>query len=289
MASGEVLGRAVPNPGPTFAVKDGQSGGQAYEERLLAIHAMRAAGLTLREIGEAFGITHERVRQLLVMSNGPTTEQVRAYRRRQRQAQLDEATQQLLTWLRRHPGSTLHEAGRRLNWTDEQLSQATTEEALRLSIQPRDGASFQEFSDEDALGVIQQAWRLTRPTADWLSFKRYQELLDSGAFEGPSGASITQRFGTWSRACGLAQVPAGQTPRRVYESNWTDGEIIALVVRYLSTPGTTGTFGGWDGWRQEHAPHAPSGAMLRNRLGKWSEVKSLALASAASQGLLASE
>jgi hypothetical protein len=74
----------------------------------------------------------------------------------------------------------------------------------------------------------------------------------------------------------------------VYESNWTDGEIIALVVHYLSTPGTTGTFGGWDEWRQEHAPHAPSGAMLRNRLGKWSEVKALALASAASQGLLTS-
>jgi DNA-binding transcriptional MerR regulator len=288
MASDHAPERVGSN-GSKFAVKDGQSGAQAYEERLLAIHAMRAEGLTLREIGEAFGITRERVRQLLVMSNGPTVEQVREYRREQREAQVAETKHELVAWLRLHPGSTMQEAGRALNWTDEQLSQASSQEALRLSVQHKESASYQEFSEGDALAAIRQAWRLTSPTAEWLSHKRYGELLDSGAFEGPSGARITQRFGTWSRACDLARVPAGKTPRRVYESNWTDGEIIALVVQYLSTPGTTGTFGGWDAWRQEHAPHAPSGAMLRNRLGKWSEVKALALASAASQGLLASQ
>ena len=74
---------------PSFSVIDGQTGGQAYEDRLMAIHAIRADGLTLQVIGDTFGITRERVRQLLVMSNGPSAEHVRKFRREQHDAEVE--------------------------------------------------------------------------------------------------------------------------------------------------------------------------------------------------------
>lgn len=269
--------------GSKFAVTDGATGGQAYEDRLIAIHAMRADGLTLQAIGDVFGLTRERVRQLLVMSNGPTSEQVREFRRLQHEAEVELAQRRLVDWLREHPGSTMQEARASLAWTEAQLATAITREAYRYAVQSRDGEAHRQYSDEETFAALRQAWRLTQSRADGLSLNRYQELLDAEAITGPSAVRIVQIFGSWSRAADLAGIPSGRTPNRNYSSHWSDGEILAFVVRYLQTPGTTGTFSGWDPWRREHEPDAPSSALLRLRLGKWSGIKALALASASSE------
>lgn len=135
-----------------------------------------------------------------------------------------------------------------------------------------------------AHGHPRHAWRLTQSSADGLSLNRYQELLDADAFNGPSAVRIVQIFGSWSRAADVAGVPSGPTPNRLYSSQWSDGQILAFVVRYLATPHTTGSFAGWDPWRREYAPEAPSSALLRLCLGEWSDIKALALASVVADG-----
>lgn len=42
--------------------------------RTMAMVALREQGWTLADIGDAFGLTRERVRQILEMSDGPTAE-----------------------------------------------------------------------------------------------------------------------------------------------------------------------------------------------------------------------
>lgn len=265
-----------------FAVKDGKSGGQAYDERLIAIHAMRADGLTLQAIGDTFGITRERVRQLLVMSNGPTADQVRDYRRQRTAAQAQSRQLELTAWLKERPGATLHQARVSFGWSENELASAMTPDAHRLAVQVRDGAAYRQYSNEQTLTSIRAAWALSAHTAAGLSYKRYQDLMDRGDITGPSAVRVVQIFGSWSRALDLAGVPAGATPRRDYSSHWSDGEILAAVGRYLNDPDTTGSFSGWDEWRRSNAPEAPSGALVRNRLGKWSQVKAQALVTASS-------
>ena len=265
----------------SFSVTDGGTGGQSYDAREIAIHAMRSEGLTLQAIGDTFGITRERVRQILVMSNGPTADDVRVYRASQAHADRVRRQTELVEWLRSHPGSALRQAGKSLGWSDAELATAITRDAHRLSVQARDGQAYQQYTDDKVFGAIRGAWALTRDSADGLSGNRYQELVDSGHVDGPSAARLVQRFGSWSRAVDLASVPAGRTPQRDYSSDWTDGELLAFVVSYLADPDARGTYAGWDQWRRVNAPSAPSGALLRLRMGKWSSIKAMALASSA--------
>jgi hypothetical protein len=242
---------------------------------------MRAEGLTLQAIGDTFNLTRERIRQLLVMSNGPTAEQVREYRRTRHEQQVEADRGALVGWLKAHPGRSLHEAQEALAWSESRLAGAMSQDAHRLAVQARDGSIYRQFSTEQTLAAIRQAWQLSRSTAEGLSYSRYQQLLDEGSISGPSAVRVVQVFESWRRATDLAGVPSGRTPNREYESKWSDGEILAMVVRYLEDPATKGTFAGWDPWRRENAPDAPSGGLLRLRLGPWSQVKALALASSA--------
>lgn len=280
--AGSIAGAAVEQ---VFAVSDGQGGGHAYEQRMLAIHAMREEGLTLQAIGDTFNLSRERIRQILAESHGPTAEQVRAYRRTQQDAQRGQDREALVAWLRTNAGKSLHQAQAALGWAEQRLASAMSRDAHRLAVQSRDGAAYRQFSDKQTLAALRKAWDLVKHETGHLSFARYQSLVDTGAVQGPSAVRVIQVFETWRRAAEFAGVPAGQVPNRAYGSNWTDGEILSAVVRYLEDPSTRGTFAGWDEWRRGNAPDAPSGALVRIRLGQWSRVKALALeASAARAG-----
>lgn len=266
-----------------FAVRDGASGGQGYDERLIAIHAMRADGLTLQAIGDTFGVTRERIRQLLVISNGPTAEQVRDFRRRRAAEQVHDRQAELIGWLHANPGGRLQQARDSLGWTDAELASAVTPEAHRLAVRAKDGDAYRQFSNDQIFRALRTAWSQRMDGSSGLSAKRYQELLATGLIVGPSAVRVIQVFGSWSRALDLAGVPTGRVPNRDYASHWTDGDILAAVGRYLHDPGTNGSYAGWDEWRRVEAPSAPSGGLIRNRLGKWSQVKALALAAAAGE------
>jgi len=212
------------------------------------------------------------------MSNGPTAVQVRSFRRQQTAEQTRSRQLELTSWLKAHPGATLQQARASFAWTENELASAMTPDAHRLAVQVRDGAAYRHYSNDQTLATIRAAWRLTAHSATGLSYKRYQDLIDQGDITGPSAVRIIQIFGSWSQALDLAGVPAGKIPRRDYSSLWTDGQILAAVAQYLDDPATSGSYAGWDEWRRVNDPAAPSGALMRNRLGKWSDVKARALA-----------
>lgn len=245
--------------------------------RTMAMVALREQGWTLADIGEAFGVTRERIRQILEMSDGPTAEDVRAWRDMQAEQNAAQRRRTLIAWLKDHPGGTTQEARRTLDWDEQELASAMTDEVRRLAVRTREGDYAQQYTDDDVLNAIRAAWNVVEGTASGLSHKKYQELVSTGVVNGPSAPRILQRYGTWIEAAELAGIPSGKRPNREYESTWTDDEILRMVATYLADPATTGSYGGWDAWKRVNATEGPSGPTLRNRIGSWSEIKRQAL------------
>lgn len=258
-------------------MSDGATGGQTVDGRTLDIHALRAAGWTLQAIGDRFGLTRERVRQILAESNGPTAQQVRDHRAALHAREVARWQRELIDWLRANPGRTADAARAAKGWNEQQLSEAMSDEARRLAVRTHHGA-IRKWTEEEVLDAMRSAWNLTKTNSTGLSYKQYNKLLESGLVDGPTAVRILQIFGTWQQAADRAGIPAGKKPNRSYESAWTDEEILAVVRRYLADPSTRGAFHTWDEWKRIHAPDAPSGGTMRNRLGQWSEIKKRALA-----------
>jgi len=182
----------------------------------------------------------------------------------------------LVAWLTDHPGSSVDDAQKALNWTKPQLAKAMTDEARRLAVRQRTGSS-RRWSESEILDALRQAWAQVSGSADALSYAKYSELVTSKQVDGPTAVRVLQVFGTWADAAERAGVPAGKKPNRTFTSAWTDEQIFDDVRRYLADPSTRGSFAGWDAWKMANAPQAPSGAMIRNRLGNWSDIKARAL------------
>lgn len=106
--------------------------------------------------------------------------------------------------------------------------------------------------------------------------------------EGPSVPKIWQMFGSWSSAINAAGLLARESGRKK-STRFTDQELLDFVVQYLLDPTANGrSFAGYDRWRPNNAPHGPSGAWLRNRLGRWQDVRARAWQHAVSTGAVTS-
>jgi hypothetical protein len=87
----------------------------------------------------------------------------------------------------------------------------------------------------------------------------------------PTIAVFISRFGSWKNACNLAGVKTGEG-RKSYNREHSKLELLAFVEQYLNDAESSGSALGYDKW-QRNFPNAPSLALLRQRLGKWNDIK----------------
>lgn len=128
----------------------------------------------------------------------------------------------------------------------------------------------QKFSDEQCLQALREAQTFSFP----LSTKVYANLIRNGEVAGPSVPLINARFGSWSRACQLAGVEAGEAVRDNYDSQFTDRDLLLYVRRFLhEQEDGNWTLAQYVKWREVSCEHAPSMALVRNRLGNWTKVR----------------
>jgi hypothetical protein len=227
---------------------------------------MRLSGATLDDIGRSFGITRERVRQVVARLGGVDRDMVRDARRQTRGAEdarlRDRAFAVAATGLARSHAELAVIAA-----SDEETIRRVGGRQLSAYLGVAKRKTI-KWSEEDIFEALRRA-----ATYEWpLSRGGYQQLVNEGEIVGPSAARIEQLYG-WGAACERAGVESPRREGRGYQSVWTDDDIWHYAREYILSTGPAATFSGYDAWRVEHAQGAPSGGVLRGRLGEWAGIR----------------
>jgi DNA-binding transcriptional MerR regulator len=239
------------------------------QQRMQQMRALRERGFSLDEIALRYGVSRERVRQILRAHGAPDPELV-ADARRRRAAELAEhrVDELLALWRAGHEprtaATTLGLQAAACRSTIARFATDVDKAARRASLSGARGTPT--YSERDIIVALRAvAAGLGRvPSA-----KEYA-LLARG-LELPSLPTVLNRMGGWSRAVEAAGMPppAGPVARRA--RRWTDGACWAALRRVVDELGEMPTVVSYD----RHAagrPDLPSSATLRNRLGRWSTI-----------------
>lgn len=232
---------------------------------------LRSAGKSLEEIGAQYGVTRERVRQILEKIGGPSRQDVKALRESIKSDKLEEVKSRALELVKFKPGLTISAVADQLEVSSIELSRILTNQELNLFAKPLRTGNF-KWTDEEVVKVIQEAATLEFP----LTVAAYAKLLEDGYLRGPSAARISQRFRSWQAACDLAGVEAGKRTRPLDLSRWTNEDLYAAVIHYLRLPQSTGAAADYDSWASGQ-DDVPSMGTLRNRLGPWNQIRNDAI------------
>lgn len=233
--------------GPAVATTD-----RDHRDSAIA-RAVVEGGRTLNDVGQEFGLTRERVRQI-VMAHDPefSGRQRQRERRDERRAKQVRRRQQQLEDAAASGRTSVSETGARqqYRYSEEELLQ-------RL----RDFAATHEGA--------------APTTTAW---------VDEHC--SPSVMIYVKRFGSWAEAKRRAGF---ETTSRGRRSRWSREELVELVLQFLlSEPIGEGQYGAkhYGRWRDENAPEAPSITSLYLVGGSWAELKADAIELGKSRGVL---
>lgn len=249
-----------------------------------AMVTLRQEGATLEEVGERFGITRERVRQILG-PDAPSAKAAGAARRRRSSEAVEPHAGELLAEFRsgRDPGTRARELGLSAQAVRDLIEARATpaDRAERKLSQSRlRGAGSRTYSDGQLTLAIHRVAVRTGGTPSSGEYARH------AAEEGlPSLPTVVNRFGSWADAVRAA----GMTPRearRRYTRHWTEERCRDAIRRLIDELGEAPTAEQYDVLASAD-DDLPSLATVRNRLGRWSEVIGRAVAKPHSHPILA--
>ena len=239
----------------------------------------RGVPRTLEEVAEHFGLTRERIRQILLTVNPELQEMLDELSRERKLTRVSQIRTQVREYVHAHPGASPHQvamrvsanSGFRFRVDEETVRSAFTREERTKYFVHAQTAEIQ-WADDEILNSLQRAGALCSP----LSKSDYEQLRSAGDLDGPSSSLIINRLGSWRAACQRAGVRAGQPPRSNYSSKWTDEQLFWWIAEGLQRGHRTGTVAGMERWLRKQ-PGAPSLATVRIRLGTWNQIKTGAL------------
>lgn len=136
--------------------------------------------------------------------------------------------------------------------------------------QPLGWIQGRRWNDEEMLQILVKVTEELGPMSvqKWAAISAERGL--------PSVALYIQRFRTWNRAKEEAGLPI--RGNRAYIRLFSDDDIIDSVAEFLKSAESDGArFGAKHYERWAKALGRPSLALIRARLGKWSEVKQMAI------------
>lgn len=255
-----------------------RTGTWSADPRIQGMHDLRRQGATLKQIGDAYGLTRERVRQILDL-NGAATSRDAADARQERKDK-DEATARagVLLHLLANPGHTCEQVAAATGQPVERItSLARHAGALALLGDAFAGGmrgSARVFTDADLLTWVRRAaGEVNRPYLSTIAYRRWR-TTKTGA---PSVALISQRFTSWVAACTAAGVIPGEPRRAAYTRAFSDQELVGAVATFLTSSPPSSSAGNYDRWRAEQDTALPSVSLIRKRTGSWNTARTLAL------------
>jgi transposase len=267
-----------PSAGPTIlaTLADGDemehgaaAGAPGTQQRMRQMRTLREQGFSLDEIALQFGVSRERIRQILRAFGAPDPELVADARRRRAAVLAEARVDELLAMWRaghepRRAAIALGLQAAACRSTIARFATDVDKAARRASLSGARGAPT--YSERDIIVALRAvAAGLGRvPSA-----KEYA-LLARG-LELPSLPTVLNRMGGWS----VAVEAAGMTPVAAHASartrRWTQSACWHALRRVADELAEIPTVLSYD----RHAtgrPDLPSSATLRNRLGRWSAI-----------------
>jgi len=251
------------------AIDDGVAAAPGTQQRMVQMRALRERGFSLDEIAVRYGVSRERVRQILRAHGAPDPERVADARRRRAAELAEQRVDELLALWRsgaqpRSAASALGLQAAACRSTIARFATDVDKAARRASLSGARGA--QTYSERDIIVALRAvAAGLGRvPSA-----KEYA-LLARG-LELPSLPTVLNRMGGWSRAIQAAGMTPLAAPATARPRRWTEGACWAALRRVVEELGEIPTVLSYE--RQAAGrPDLPSSATLRNRLGRWSSI-----------------
>lgn len=241
---------------------------QSRQQALIeAVSVGLAEGKSISDIASSLGVPTGQVESLLA----PRTDDARTETGRLRSHSADLATERVKAFLCENPGLTLEEVAEATGCSTSFVRRSCPSLARRLTVDGRAG-SEKVWSDEQILEVIRRAATYEYP----ITVKQFEHLRSIGEIAAPSAPLVYTRFGGWRAACEAAGVESGETLRDSYESRWTDADLLRFAGQFLADESSDGTFGGFEIWLSLDVDR-PSAPTMRNRLGRWSDIKRAAL------------
>jgi AraC-like DNA-binding protein len=233
------------------------------------MQAQREHGWSLDEIALRFGVSRERVRQILRAHGGPDPQDIADARRRRAEAQAEERIDELLALWRageqpRSAASALGLQAAACRSTIERFATDVDRAARKATI--AGARRVQTYTDRDIIVALTSvAARVGRvPSA-----KEY--AAHARALDYPSLPTILNRMGGWTHALRAAGMQPLSIPSRARKRRWTEEacwEALRAVVAELGQIPSVLAYERHAAGRTE----LPSSATVRNRLGRWSAI-----------------
>jgi len=253
--------------------------------REIAMLESRVSGETLAEIGTRFGVTRERVRQVLEkaysrVSMNPIFEGkslsifLDERKKSEHQMGVELIETKIRNFLNANPGTKYEDLATALGLDLDTVKSHIGYQASKFVFQEQWSSAIDpEYSDEFIIGAIKMAAAIRSP----LSAPMYENLVERGLVRGPKSQTIAKRFGTWSNACLHAGVMFVRSVRGEYAKTWNEVEILKYLIDFLKNKEFGVGVLEYDDWRSKHRTDAPSSAHIRNIFGSWIDAKNNAL------------
>ncbi|MGP9538120.1 homing endonuclease associated repeat-containing protein [Brachybacterium sp. AOP43-C2-M15] len=232
-----------------------------------------AFGATLQEVGDLFGVTRERIRQVLSRDTPWSSTDLSAAAKVLAQARRAEHASAAEHWSLTHPAAPLDEAPAALGLSVEQMRQLLGRRRSRHELAfdaPRDATRRSEAEIIEDLRAFHAETGRTSCQA-FTTWAREHDV--------PGHQTAAVRFGTWNEALKAAGISNLKGAPR---SSFRDEDLWAAVLSAVQAVDGGTTFRSVEEWLARH-PAAPSGALIRRRLcghegGSWTETVATALA-----------
>jgi AraC-like DNA-binding protein len=238
-------------------------------QRVRQMQALRQHGWNLDEIALRFGVSRERVRQILRAHGGPPPQDIADARRRRAEAQAEQRIDELLALWRagEQPRSAADKLGLQAAACRSTIDRFATDVDRAARKASMAGARrIQLYSDRDIIVALTSvSVRVGRvPSA-----KEY--AAHARALNYPSLPTVLNRMGGWTHALSAAGMQPLSAPARRRKRRWTEESCWAALRSVADELGEIPTVLSYE----RHAagrPELPSAATLRNRLGRWSSI-----------------
>lgn len=208
----------------------------------------RRNGETLGELGACYGITRERVRQIVDRIDPTANKEAKQTRRTAREARLREKAQRAAETSYEANPRTVYRPGslHATMWTNEAMLEALRDLASELG---------------------------ETPSSKQINAQPCERI--------PTAAMFFRRFGSLRKAQELAGLIPNERLRRTYVKTYPEEDVVRFMVEYIlwaETVGVASSARNYDTWYEIDKVTRPSIGTIRNRMS-WNDAKQLAIES----------